>query len=428
MTNERGRGGSPQHLFDLTLDALSAWFESRKLSAYRARQVMEWVYRHGATSFEVMTNLSAKLREDLAGQLAIYLSTVAADQHSHDGTRKMLLRWPDGATSECVLIPEPDRNTACISSQVGCPVQCTFCASGIGGLERQLTAGQIVEQAMRVGAVCAGEAGGESPDYADHAHYADREGSAETPSLRAGVPRGAAAHGHPDAAAAFAEQRRAAPRNRSRNTDAPAEQRTTDDGGRTNRLTNIVFMGIGEPLANYKAVVAAVRTLNAPWGMNIGARKITVSTVGLPKQIRQLADEGLQFNLAISLHAASDDLRRRLIPWAQRVSISELVDAARYYFERTGREVTLEYVMLGGVNTRPVDVQRLAHVTKQMRCNVNLIPYNPVAGQPYERPDDSVMRDFLRGLRDHGVNAHIRRSRGLDIDAACGQLREQHRI
>lgn len=382
---EQVSGGEPVHLFCWTADALGGWFESHGLPTYRARQVMEWVYGHGATTFEQMTNLPAGLRAELAGAFVIYRSTVAADPQAPDGTRKLLLRWPDGATSECVLIPEPDRNTACISSQVGCPVQCTFCASGIGGLERQLTAGEIVEQAMRVRALCAAPPA--RPRKAARAGSAVAELSARSP------------HGDPQPPA---------PNPRS--------------------LTNIVFMGIGEPLANYEAVVAAVRTINAPWGMNIGARRITISTVGLPKQVRRLADEGLQINLAISLHAASDALRRRLIPWAERVSISELVDAARYYFERTGREVTLEYVMLGGVNVRPADAQRLARVTRQMRCNVNLIPYNPVAGRPYRRPEDSTVQAFVRALRERGVNVHVRRSRGLEIDAACGQLREAHRV
>jgi len=371
-------------LFCWTAEALSGWFESHGLPAYRARQVMEWVYGHGAVSFEQMTNLPAGLRAELAGEFAIYRSTVAADSEAPDGTRKLLLCWPDGATSECVLIPEPERNTACISSQVGCPVQCTFCASGIGGLERQLTAGEIIEQAMRVQALCAAPATG--------LHRAFRAGGA--------APQRCVPAPEPDA-------RTPKPKFRA--------------------LTNIVFMGIGEPLANYEAVVAAVRTINAPWGMNIGARRITISTVGLPRQIRRLADEGLQINLAISLHAASDDLRRRLIPWAERVSISELVDAARYYFERTGREVTLEYVMRGGVNVRSADAQRLARVTRQMRCNVNLIPYNPVAGRSYRRPDDGTVQEFVRALRERGVNAHVRRSRGLEIDAACGQLREAHK-
>ncbi len=346
-------GNDPIHLLDQTPDSLAAWCASREMPPYRARQVLEWVYGRSATAFDGMTNLPARLRKDLAGHFVIYASTVVARRAASDGTTKLLLRWPDGATSECVLIPEEERNTACISSQVGCPVRCSFCASGADGLERQLTAGEIVEQAMRVRSLLDAGAGGAA------------------------------------------------------------------------RLSNVVVMGIGEPLANYDAVLAAIRAINAPWGMNIGARKITLSTVGLPRQIRRLADEGLQINLAISLHAAADDVRRRLIPWAERVTILDLVDAARYYFTKTGREVTLEYVMLAGVNVRQADARRLARVAGRMRCNVNLIPYNPVEGQGYERPGDAAMDRFARDLRNLGVNAHIRRSRGLDIEAACGQLRAE---
>lgn len=295
-----------------------------------------------------MTNLPKALRDRLSESLTIRQAEVIQEQHATDETLKRLLQWPDGTTSECVMIPDQDRRTACISTQVGCPAGCRFCASGVGGLQRQLTAGQIVEQALNVRDLCG------------------------------------------------------------------------DD-----RLTNVVFMGIGEPLANYDATVRAIRTINAPWGLGIGARRITVSTVGLPGQMRRLADENLQITLALSLHAPVDELRRELIPWAERVSIDELVDAARYYFDRTGREVTLEYILLGGVNDSAELAQRLAALTKQMRANVNLIPYNPVAGMPYERPREQDVKRFLSTLRDRAVNAHIRRSRGLDIDAACGQLRRR---
>jgi 23S rRNA (adenine2503-C2)-methyltransferase len=184
-------------------------------------------------------------------------------------------------------------------------------------------------------------------------------------------------------------------------------------------------MGLGEPLANYENVMAAVRTLNAPWGPNIGARKITISTVGLPKQIRRLADEGLQLNLALSLHAPNDSLRAELIPWAEKITIGELTKACRYYFDKTGREITLEYILLHAVNDRPAHAQQLAAFAKTLRCNVNLIRYNPVEGLPYGRPTTQDTTAFQKYLREHGVNSHIRASRGLDIDAACGQLRRR---
>lgn len=348
-------GGPPVHIFEMTPDSLREWCASRGLPGYRSKQILEWAYLQAATTFEQMENLPAALRLDLASHFVLYESTVVSTQQSADGMTKLLLRWRDGATSECVLIREGDRRTACLSSQVGCPVRCSFCASGMGGLERQLTGGEIVEQAMRIRALCTEEA--------------------------------------------------------------------VDSRASAVRLSHIVVMGIGEPLANYEAVLAALRAIHAPWGLNIGARKITISTVGLPKQIRRLADEGLQFNLALSLHAATDELRRRLIPWTERVNLLDLLAAARYYFEKTGREITLEYVMLRDVNTRAADLDRLVRLARQLRCNVNLIPYNPVVGVEYHRPADAAMEDFARRLRDRGVNAHVRWSRGLDIDAACGQLR-----
>jgi len=339
----------PGCLFDLAEPALVEWLEARSHPRYRASQILEWVYRHGVESYDAMSNLPKALRSQLAESFALYESQIVARSESADGTVKLLLRWPDEATSECVLIPDGPRRTSCLSTQVGCPVGCVFCASGLEGLQRNLSAGQIVEQLMRLNQLV-------QPEH----------------------------------------------------------------------VTNVVFMGLGEPLANYAATVAAVRTLNAPWGPNIGARKITVSTVGLPSQIRRLAGEGLQITVALSIHAPTDQLRRELIPWAKSVTLDELVDAAGYYFEQTGREVTLEYVLLGGVNDGPDHAQQLAALSKRMRSNVNLIPFNPVAGLPYQRPSEQAVQTFLRMLRDRGVNTHVRTSRGLDVDAACGQLRRRY--
>ena len=350
----------PASVLDLSAEEVRALIASHGQPAFRAKQVLEWVYRNGAESFDEMTNLPKALREALSRQMTVFQATVVQRQESSDGTIKQLLAWPDGATSECVMIPQAasaerdtgsaPRRTACISSQVGCPVGCVFCASGLDGLSRQLTAGQIVEQAMRVARLCAEQ--GE-------------------------------------------------------------------------RLSNVVFMGLGEPLANYAATLRAVRTINADWGMNIGARKITVSTVGLPSQMRRLAEEGLQITLALSLHAPDDELRRKIIPWADRVGIDELIDAGRYYFERTGREVTIEYILLGGLNDAVAHAKKLVTVARRVRSNVNLIQYNPVPALPYLRPTGEAAQAFLRTLRDAGINVHLRKSRGLDIDAACGQLRRR---
>ncbi len=378
-----------RHLLSATLEEFAAFCADHELPDWRARQVFEWVYRRGVDSFEAMTNLSKPLRAELAGDWEIFTSTVARRQESQDGTIKLLLEWPDAATSECVLIPDEDRRTACISSQVGCPVGCRFCASGLGGLQRQLTTGEIVEQAMRVRQLC---------------ETNPPENGGETPS-DPGVP--------------VLLRRRSQPGAQGGPTGASHPLRAAE----SQRLSNIVFMGLGEPLGNYASVVKAIRIINADWGMNIGARKITVSTVGLPSQIRRLADEDLQINLAISLHAPNDDLRRELIPWAENISIAEIVSAVREHFLKTGREATMEYILLGGVNDAPEHADQLARVCRQMRCNVNLIRYNPVAGLGYARPTSQAAQRFLQRLRDRGVNAHLRKSRGMDIDAACGQLR-----
>lgn len=340
----------------MTLDEFTDWCVSQGMPGFRARQVFEWVYDKGVADFGAMTNLAKDLRRQLAREWVVLSSEIAGRQVSSDGTTKLLLRWPDGATSECVMIPDGRRRTGCISSQVGCPVGCTFCASGLQGLERQLTAGEIVEQVWRLHELLRAASGGDGDD----------------------------------------------------------------------RLSNLVFMGLGEPLANFGAVTKAVRILNADWGVNLGARRITISTIGLPNQIRKLAKLDLQINLAISLHAPNDRLRRELIPWAERIRIDELIDAGRYYFDTTGREVTLEYVLLGGVNDRLEHANDLVRVCRKMRCNVNLLRYNPVPSLPYARPDGSDTYHFVSRLRERGVNAHVRKSRGMDIDAACGQLRRRH--
>lgn len=357
-----------QHLLGTSLDQFTTWLAERDEPAYRAKQVYEWVYGRGVWRFDEMSNLSKPLRQLLGEHWAIDTSRIDRRRESSDGTIKLLLEWPDGANSECVLIPDGERNTACISSQVGCPVGCHFCASGLDGLQRQLSAGQIVEQAMRVRQLAQAAQAGAA--------------SASTPGR---------------------DPRAAEPSN--------------------SRLSNVVLMGLGEPLANYGNVVSAIRILNADWGMNIGARKITMSTVGLPSQMMKLAGENLQINLAISLHAPNDALRRQIIPWAEKIPIEDIAEAARYYFEKTGREVTLEYILLGNLNDQPEHANQLVTLCRKMRCNVNLIRYNPVPGLPFERPTSFAGHKFVERLRARGVNAHIRKSRGIDIEAACGQLR-----
>ncbi len=325
------------------------------VGALCAEQLSGWVYGRGVHDPRHMTNLSVVDRGILSLHFAFADASLANHQISSDGTQKLLLRWPAAAggkipAAETVLIPDGPRLTACISSQVGCPVGCTFCASGVNGVAGNLTAAQIVEQVIWLNGL-----------------------------LR----------------------------------------------GQDQRISNVVFMGMGEPLSNYAQVMQAVRVLHDPKFLNISARKITISTVGVPQKIRQLADEQLPLNLAISLHAPNEPLRRQLIPWAQHFSLDEILDAARFYFSKTGREITLEYILLASVNDQPPHARQLATLCKTLRANVNLIRYNEVDGLPYNRPKAADVVVFQGILRNHGVNAHVRRSRGRDIDAACGQLRRK---
>ena len=350
------------HFFDLTPDELESLVASWDWPRFRAKQVLEWVYDKLIVDPRKMTNLSERDRETLAERLTFTTLTLNEHQSASDGTQKLLLDLPErGMSTECVMIPAESetgsqRRTACISSQVGCPVGCRFCASGLGGLDKNLSAGQIVEQVYWLNTL---------------------------PALR----------------------------------DA------------NERITNIVFMGMGEPLSNFANVTKAITILNADWGFNIGGRRITLSTVGLPAQIRRLADADLPpVTLAISLHAPNDDVRKRIIPWAEFVAIDQLVDAGRYYFDQTGREITVEYILLGGVNDQPEHAKELSHIAKNLRCNVNLIRYNEVRGLEYNRPATDAVLSFQNVLRSHGVNCHIRASRGRDIAAACGQLRHEKAI
>ncbi len=318
--------------------------------AFRGGQIRQWVYEKGVLDPAGMSNLSRLDRDRLREGMAFASAVVTRHQTSDDGTQKLLLTWEDGASAETVMIPEGDRRTACVSSQVGCPVGCKFCASGLNGVKGSLRADQIVEQIVQLNQLL--------------------------------KPRG-------------------------------------------ERITNVVFMGMGEPLANYANVMQAVRVLHDPGCLNLGARRLTISTVGVPIKMRELARESLPINLAISLHAPNETLRRQLIPWAEHFALKDILDAARDYFEHTGREVTLEYILLNGVNDRPEQARELARVCKTLRANVNLIRYNEVDGLPFKRPRGEDVVAFQDILREAGVNAHVRRSRGRDIDAACGQLRRK---
>ncbi len=338
-------------LLDLAPESLTPWLVDAGQPEFRAREILTWALKKNAESFDEMTSLPLELRKRLNGAFTIRTAKLLARSESGGGTVKVLLAWGDGATTESVMIPAPgtgSRRTACLSTQVGCDVGCRFCASGIGGSLRDLTTGEVLEQALLF------------------EEFLSR---------------------------------------------------------RDERLSHVVYMGMGEPLANYEVTVNSIRSLNAPWGLGIGQRRITVSTVGLPKQIERLSTEGLQVTLALSLHAPNDSLRRRLIPWADGIPLRRLLEACRVYQKRTGREVTLEYCLLAGVNDLDEHAHQLARIAQSIRAHINLLIYNPVAGLPYERPSRKRTIDFLKSLRSQGVAAHLRESRGLENDAACGQLR-----
>ena len=341
---------APEKLQFLALDsgAFDALVREWGWPVFRAQQVRDWVYSKLIDSPLAITNLCKQDREILHERIGVINSRIVSQQISSDDTVKLLLEWQDGAQAETVMIPDGARRTACVSSQVGCPVGCKFCASGVNGVKGNLSAGQIVEQVYRLNQILAPQ-----------------------------------------------------------------------------RISNVVFMGMGEPLANYANVMQAVRVLHDPKCFNMSARRITISTVGVPAKMKQLAEEELPINLALSLHAPNEPLRRQLIPWAEHFALDDILDACRYYFERTGREITLEYILLAGVNDRAEHARELAKLCKTMRANVNLIRYNEVAGLPYQRPKGKDVVAFQEILRRNGVNAHVRKSRGRDIDAACGQLRRK---
>jgi 23S rRNA (adenine2503-C2)-methyltransferase len=319
---------------------------------FQARQLVHWIYKQGATTLDECKNIPARLRDALAAKGPLLGSRVVHNDVSTDGTEKLLIELVGAEgespeTIETVLIPEGKRNTLCISTQVGCPVACIFCASGLNGVRRNLTSGEIIEQVL-------------------HA-------------------------------------------------------RRHNEAGRN--LTNLVVMGIGEPMLNLDNLLLALDRLHDPSGLNFGARRITVSTSGYPDRIDRFAEAPHAFNLAISLHTADDALRKRLVPTAT-ASVKEIVDAAKRYAGRTGRQVTFEVVLLAEVNDRPRDAAVMIQKLRLVPCTVNLLPWNPVSQIPdLKRPGPHRVSAFAGLLREGGLNVTVRRQRGADRSAACGQLR-----
>jgi len=340
-------------LVGLSRTELAAQLAAFGAEPFRARQLWHWIYHRGATDFAAMSNLAKGLRDRLADTYAIGRPAVVRAQISADGTRKWLLRFADGQEAETVHIPEEDRGTLCVSSQVGCTLNCTFCHTGTQLLVRNLTAAEIVGQIM-----LARDALGEWPSAKD-----DRQ------------------------------------------------------------VTNIVLMGMGEPLYNYDNVAAALKTVMDPEGLAISRRKITLSTAGVVPMIARVGAE-LGVNLAVSLHAVTDELRDRLVPLNRKYPIADLLDACRRYpGASNARRITFEYVMLKGVNDSQAEARELVRLLKGIPAKVNLIPFNPWPGAPYECPTGAAINAFSDIVFAAGYSAPVRTPRGRDISAACGQLK-----
>jgi 23S rRNA (adenine2503-C2)-methyltransferase len=340
----------PQHhyLLDWSESQLCEWLTERGWPKFRARQILTWVYQKRADSFDAMTDLPKELRAQLVSTFEIFRSVIAAHHKSSDGTEKLLLQLADGGRIECVLLRDGPRRSICVSSQVGCAMGCVFCASGLDGVERNLSRGEILEQMLKL-------------------------------------------------------QRLLEP----------------DD-----RLSHIVMMGMGEPLANLPRVLEALNIArDSQYGLGISPRRITISTVGLPPAIDKLAEADAPYQLAISLHAPNDELRNRLVPVNKNIGIETIMEAADRYFARTGRRLTFEYVLLGGLNDSIACARELVKLLRGRTAMLNVIPYNPVPGLPYETPSTEAIHAFRKTLLDGGINVMFRQRKGDEIQAACGQLR-----
>jgi 23S rRNA (adenine2503-C2)-methyltransferase len=349
-----------QSLLDLSLEELTDYLAALDQPAYRARQVWAWIYQRHAGSFDEMSNLPQALRTQLAARATVAPLSLLAETVSQDhDTQKVLFRLPDGQTIETVLMLYDKRRTLCISSQVGCAMGCTFCATAQNGLARNLTAGEIVAQVL---------------------YFARYLGNPEQPP----------------------------PMN----------------GTRPTHVTNIVLMGMGEPMHNYDNVWTAIRRLTDPNAFGLGARHITLSTVGLVPMIDRMAEEGLQIGLAVSLHAPNDDLRTQLVPVNKGYSVDDVLAAVARYVEKTGRRVTFEYALMRGINDSPMLAQEMAAKLAPLLCHVNLIPLNPIPDSPYQPTSDEDTARFAQILRAAGVPTTVRLRRGIEIDAGCGQLRQ----
>lgn len=316
--------------------------------AFRAKQLLEWIWGKSAQSYDDMSNLPKVLRKQLAISAPLQFGTIADRQVSQDGTRKYLIEFPDGVSVETVGLPTEDRLTVCLSSQAGCAMGCTFCATGQGGFIRNLTAGEIADQVRIVAA-----------DF-------------------------------------------------------------------ERRVSNVVVMGQGEPFANYDAVMAGLRIINAPWGANVGARHITVSTCGIIQGVKRFIDEPEQFTLAVSLHSAKQATRDKLMPGVKNQPLLPLKIALAQYYHQTHRRPSLEYALIAGVSDTDEELRSLAAFSREIHAHINLIPINPITDSTAKRPAEKRTREVVALLESFGAQVSVRTERGSDIAAACGQLKQLH--
>ena len=395
-----------------TAEELEAQFRAWGQPAYRVAQLLEWLYVHRAATWEAMTNLPKALRDELRKHYSLTALELVRKQGARDTTQKFLWRLTDQALIESVLIPAnpalygeaSDRHTLCVSTQVGCAYGCKFCASGLDGWKRNLHAEEIVGQVLAV-----------ERWNADESKVQSLKSKVQSPGPEVQAQGSEAAGQRPDSSSQDHASRI------THHASPTSHPSTLNPQPRL--VSNLVIMGMGEPLANYDNLLKALRILNAPWGGGIGARKITISTSGLAPQIHKLAEEPLQFRLAISLHGATDDTRNKIMPVNRKYPLRELTAACEYYQQKRGRMITFEYVLIAGVNDGLDQDKPLAALARRLKAKVNLIPYNRVEGLPWERPAEEAQEAFLKALEKQKVTATLRREKGGDIDAACGQLR-----
>jgi len=362
-----GQSDNKPFLFDLTLSELEELLTGWGEPTFRARQIYDWLYVKCASDFDEMSDLPKKLRDKLKNETGLSRLTPTADRLSSDKwTRKILFNLPGDSQVETVLMGYHSRRTACISTQAGCGLGCTFCATGQGGLQRNISSGEIVEQAI----------------------FFER-------ALR-------------------------------KKNEKPARRGLGGDGSNpAARLTNVVFMGMGEPFANYKQVMKAVDILTDPKGFNFGARRITISTVGLVPEIYRFAEEKKQVNLAVSLHAATDRLRQTMLPINKKYPLVKLIPACLNYTEITGRRLSFEWALIDEINDTEEQARALASMIKGMLCHVNLIPLNPTRGFKGHESKQNRIKAFRAILDKAGITNTLRLRRGIDINAGCGQLRQE---